>query len=379
MAAISRIENNQSFSPEDASRSLEDTQRKQARRKTAISLVSLTLIVGAVLPTSASAGIFGETLSKGLFGRFFGVSKQEQPLHSTSYTLQTLPLPKAAMSASSGVAVGGGDVIITGDSALVPEEGPSGAGADIVKPKNSTISVYVVREGDTLSTIGQMFDVSVNTIIWANDLKRGAPIQVGQTLTILPVTGLRYTVKKGDTLASIAKDLHADAEEIVHYNGIDPSVLAAGDELIIPNGEVAVAVAATPAPKTTSTSSSGSTSSGSSYVGYYLRPVKGIKTQGVHGYNGVDIGAPTGTPFVASASGEVIVAKASGWNGGYGQYVVIRHDNGTQTLYAHASDVIVGIGQRVVQGQVIGYVGTTGRSTGPHLHFEIRGGPRNPF
>jgi len=111
-----------------------------------------------------------------------------------------------------------------------------------------------------------------------------------------------------------------------------------------------------------------------------MRPlVGGVRTQGVHGYNGVDLGAAEGTPFMASAPGEVIVARASGWNGGYGQYIVIRHDNGTQTLYAHASGIVVGIGQRVVQGQVIGYVGSTGRSTGPHLHFEIRGGPRNPF
>jgi len=111
-----------------------------------------------------------------------------------------------------------------------------------------------------------------------------------------------------------------------------------------------------------------------------MRPlVGGVRTQGVHGYNGVDIAAPVGTPFLASAAGEVIVARSSGWNGGYGQYIVVRHANGTQTLYAHASQIIVGVGQRVVQGQVIGYVGSTGRSTGAHLHFEIRGGPRNPF
>lgn len=337
----------------------------------------MLILSGTLIPTDAFADSFGDRLSKGVFGRLFGISRQSTTVHSTSYTLQTLPLPKATMNAAANTALGGGDVLITGDSALIPEEGPSGAGADIVKPKNSTISIYVIREGDTLSTIAEMFDVSVNTIIWANELKRGAPIRVGQTLTILPVTGVRYTVKKGDTLATIAKDLHADADEIVHYNGIDPELLAVGDEVIVPNGEVAIAVA--PAPQKTSSSVRSSTSGNTVSAGYYLRPVNGIKTQGIHGYNGVDLAAPIGTPFVASASGEVIVAKASGWNGGYGQYVVIRHDNGSQTLYAHASSVIVGIGQRVVQGQVIGYVGTTGRSTGPHLHFEIRNGPRNPF
>ena len=83
----------------------------------------------------------------------------------------------------------------------------------------------------------------------------------------------------------------------------------------------------------------------------------------------MDIGAPNGTPVVASASGDVIVSRDSGWNGGYGDYLVIKHTNGTQTLYAHMNGVIVGSGARVVQGQVIGYVGNTGKSTGPHVHF----------
>jgi murein DD-endopeptidase MepM/ murein hydrolase activator NlpD len=110
-----------------------------------------------------------------------------------------------------------------------------------------------------------------------------------------------------------------------------------------------------------------------------MRPLTGgIKTQGIHGYNGVDIGASTGTPILAAAGGEVIISRAEGWNGGYGIYVVIRHDNGTQTLYAHMSQDIVSVGQRVSQGEVIGYVGNTGRSSGPHLHFEIRGAT-NPF
>ncbi len=98
----------------------------------------------------------------------------------------------------------------------------------------------------------------------------------------------------------------------------------------------------------------------------------------MHGNNGVDIAAPLGTPVVASAGGTVIIARSSGWNGGYGLYVVISHSNGTQTLYAHLSSVNVSVGDSVSKGQVIGKVGNTGKSTGPHLHFEVRGA-RNPF
>ena len=103
------------------------------------------------------------------------------------------------------------------------------------------------------------------------------------------------------------------------------------------------------------------------------------QTQNIHGYNAVDLAAPTGTPIMAAADGTVIVAKSGGWNGGYGSYVVIQHGNGSQTLYAHMSKVAAYDGESVVQGQVIGYVGETGDATGPHVHFEIRDGIRNPF
>jgi len=294
---------------------------------------------------------------------------------SHSGNLQTLPLAKPAMNVDPSAGRGGGDVVIVDGSALLPEEGPSGTIADIEKPKNSTISIYVVRRGDTLSGIAEMFDVSVNTILWANDLPRASQIRVGQVLTILPVTGIKYIVKKGDTLASIAKRYGGDAEEIASYNGIDEA-LAAGTEIIIPDGEVPAPVSV---PKR-STSPYATPTGTPSQAGYYLRPIAGgIHTQGIHGYNGVDLAASVGTPIFASAEGDVIVAKSTGWNGGYGQYVVIQHANGSQTLYSHASSVIVSVGQHVQQGQVIAYVGRTGKATGAHVHFEIRNGIRNPF
>jgi murein DD-endopeptidase MepM/ murein hydrolase activator NlpD len=98
----------------------------------------------------------------------------------------------------------------------------------------------------------------------------------------------------------------------------------------------------------------------------------------LHGFNAVDIGAPVGTPVVASARGEVILSKPLSWNGGYGSYIVIKHSNGTQTLYAHTSKNTVSAGEVVEKGQTIGHVGNSGKSTGYHLHFEVRGA-KNPF
>jgi len=327
--------------------------------------ISILIVVSVLLPASTRAGLFNSIL--------VAVKGGGDALRGN---LQTMSLLKPAMNISPTPARGGGDISIVDDIALVPQEGPSGTIADIEKPKNSTISLYTVREGDTLSRIAQMFEVSINTIRWANDIPLRDTIRPGQILTILPVTGVRYTVKSGDTLSSLAKRFDGDAEEIARFNGFaDESSLAVGAEIIIPDGEIAIAVAS-PSPRPTSSTGAPTPT----YAGYYMRPITGgVKTQGIHGYNGVDLAAPAGTPIVASSAGDVIVVRNSGWNGGYGVYVVIRHDNDTQTLYAHNSSNIVSVGQRVVQGQTIGYVGSTGRSTGAHVHFEIRNGPRNPF
>lgn len=332
-------------------------------------MISLLLIIGTAIPAVAKAGVL-ELIISSITGNVASASTI-----TGSGNIQTMPLLKPAMNIDPAPDMGGGDVTIVDETALMPEEGPAGTIADIEKPKNSTISVYVVREGDTLSGIAKLFDVSPNTILWANDLPRGSALKVGQKLTILPITGVKYTIKKGDTLSSVAKKFSADAAEIGSYNGIDDTMLAAGDEILIPNGEVAA-----PPPAAKKRAVAVSTSAGTSIqVGYYLRPATGVKTQGIHGYNGVDFGVSVGTPILASASGDVIVAKEGGYNGGYGSYVVIQHGNGSQTLYAHASNVIVSVGQHVTQGQVIAYSGNSGRSTGPHLHFEIRNGIRNPF
>jgi LysM repeat protein len=271
---------------------------------------------------------------------------------------------------------GGGDITIVGGVALLPETGPEGSLSDIEehKPSSNQISIYVVRAGDTLSGIAKLFDVSTNTVLWANDLKSAKDIHPGDTLVILPISGVQHTVGKGETLASIVKKYKGDIDEVRDFNNFDENIrLAVGDTVIIPHGVETVVVAG----------SSGSgvvrSAGGPMISGYFLRPIAGgVRTQGIHGYNGVDIAAPVGTTVFAAASGNVVVARSSGWNGGYGQYVVIQHPNGTQTLYAHLSQVYVSAGQSVTQGQAIGASGNTGRSTGAHLHFEVRGAA-NPF
>lgn len=268
--------------------------------------------------------------------------------------------------------LGGGDINIE-DGALVADAGLSD-GSEIVKSSNGEISVYVVREGDTLSQIADMYGVSPNTIRWSNDLNSKSTISPGQVLVILPISGVQYEVASGDTIASIAKKFSGDAEEILLFNGIESGTLTAGQSIIIPHGEVE-------APKSTPVKSSSrvAVENSSTNSGYFIRPISGgTRTQGLHGYNGVDLASYYGSEIYAAAAGNIIVSREGGWNGGYGSYIVVKHDNGTQTLYAHLSQNFVGVGQRVAQGQVIGAMGSTGRSTGTHLHFEVRGAG-NPF
>lgn len=339
---------------------------------TALTLISLLLVVGALIPAVARASVLSTILASIRINR-----AQADAVPVPAGNVQTMALLAPATNIDPSPARGGGDITIIDDSALLPEEGPSGTIADIEKPKNSTISRYVVRSGDTLSSIAKMFDVTPNTILWANDLKSASQLRAGQELVILPVTGIKYTVKRGDTLASIARATRSDATEISNFNGLDGVTLAVGMQIIVPDGEVsAPSPAKSSGAKVTATVKYGSAAT----VGYYMAPLSQyIETQGIHGYNGVDLGARTGSPVMASAAGEVVVARSGGYNGGYGSYVVIQHGNGSQTLYAHLSSVSTYVGATVGQGQVIGAVGSTGKSTGPHLHFEIRNGVRNPF
>ncbi len=296
---------------------------------------------------------------------FIGGEQAQANASESKYNSQNLNILGAAPGAK--LAVGGGDISIVDSNALEYQVETSNSF------QSDQISVYVVREGDTLSQIAKMFNVSINTIIWANDIKNGS-IAPGESLVILPVTGVEHIVKKDETIQGITKLHGGDLEEVLAFNNLHADdKLTVGDKIIIPDGD-ATASASSGKPATSSTPKP-------STAGYFAKPIVGPyrKTQGIHGNNAVDLAVPLGTKIVASAAGRVIVSKSNGgYNGGYGNYIVIAHPNGTQTLYAHLTSTVVGQGVSVSQGQLIGYSGSTGRSTGPHLHFEVRGA-KNPF
>jgi LysM repeat protein len=335
----------------------------------AIFLLPILLVFFAV-PHTAHASIFS-AISDIFSGKSASADIEILP------NSQNMALLQAVVSPDSSASTTKADISIIGGTTLSPEtQGLYSDGKDH-STETDQISLYVVRKGDTLPAIAKMFGVTTNTILWANSLK-GKTVSEGQTLVIFPVSGVQHTVKSGDTLKSITNQYKGDITEVLQYNGLAlNSKLSVGDTIFIPDGEVSTKNTSKSTPNNSGVGVRGSLSP--VYDGYYMRPiVGGIKTQGIHGHNGVDLASSYGSKIMASAEGDVIIAKDSGWNGGYGEYVVIKHDNGTQTVYGHMSAVSVSVGDHVEQGQTIGAMGSTGKSTGVHVHFEVRGA-RNPF
>ena len=258
--------------------------------------------------------------------------------------------------------------------------GDGGQESLIFSDANKSILEYTVESGDTLAALALKFNLKTETLMWANDLKNGAILKPGTTLVVPPMDGIIYNVTSGDTISKIAKTYKAKDAEIIAYNELaDENDLFVGDVLIIPGGTMPQ-IAAAPKP--------GSSSAALSLPGdYFLCPINipCTRTQGLHFQNAVDLShGKCGDPIYASASGIILRAKITGWNGGAGNYITILHPSGAITKYYHLRTIFVVSGQQVVKGQNIGLMGgqpgTTGsgRSTGCHLHFEVIG-HTNPF
>ncbi len=247
--------------------------------------------------------------------------------------------------------------------------------------RGGEIITHIVDEGETISTIAEKYDLSTDTILWENDLTEKSKIKPGQELDVLPIDGIRHKVKHGETIYSVAKKYGLDqsqAQMVVDYPfneflNDETFELVAGQWLMVPEGvkpEEKKPAATQKSYIAATTPDAGSVTAHGSFVW----PAAGRITQGYRFYHkAIDIANKSGGPILASDSGIVTQAGwPSGW--GYGNRVVIDHGNGFVTLYAHLSLVQVRVGQRVNRGDVVGQMGSTGRSTGTHLHFEIRKG-----
>lgn len=239
---------------------------------------------------------------------------------------------------------------------------------ELPRLSDSTSTDYVVKRGDTLWGICREYHIDLHTLLLMNNLDEDAVLAVGRTLQ-LPIGLLTHTIKSGDTLAALASRYQISVQALAAANrDKDPYQLEIGDVLVIPVADAeGIMVSATP-------------SRGYSAAAALLRwPVIGKITSqygwrksGFH--HGVDIAEEKGTPIRAAADG---IVTFTGSKPVYGKTVIIAHDDGRETLYAHAQSILVNQKQSVRKGQIIATVGTTGRTTGPHVHFEVKVNGKN--
>jgi len=230
---------------------------------------------------------------------------------------------------------------------------------------------YLVEPGDTTETIANDFNISLNTLLWANDLSKSSKIKVGQKLVILPVSGVIYVVKSGDTLSEISKTYKSKVSDILSFNDLsNEGDVFIGDILVVPNGVMPTKTPSAPyqAPLASS---------------FFIFPTEGKVTQGLHFYNAIDTANKCGTPIYAAAPGQIQKVKY-GYNFGGGNYITILHSNGVVTYYGHLMTIFVKPGDRVDVGERIALMGGAvgmagaGKSTGCHLHFQVVGA-KNPL
>ena len=259
-------------------------------------------------------------------------------------------LQKALVDTLLSLGAPGGEQVV---AAAVPGAGYDRGGLQFRR--------YEVAAGDSLGAIAERFEVTLDTIISFNELRRERDLKEGLELVIPSHSGIRYTVRRGDNLSRIATRHGVGLDAILDVNDVASSVIKPGQILLIPGAGLSENVRNRVLGQLFITPARGRLSSA---YGYRNDPFTGLRKF----HNGIDIANGPGTPVVASMSGAV---AAAGYNGNYGRYVILRHPDGFQTLYAHLARTHVSRGDRVRQGQQLGEMGNTGYSTGNHLHFSI--------
>jgi len=295
---------------------------------------------------------------------------------------------KQTASSSSGNGDAASEALVeTSESSVLPIVNAIRAQTDIaadtaVKTRTRVIE-HIVQDGESVGSISKKYGLQTATILSVNDLSSRSIIRPGQKLKIMPTDGVLYTVKRGDTLVGIASKYKSDAEKIMEFNDMRESAqLSIGQDLILPGGKMPAPVAPA-ASRVTSNLRQVFTPAEDSGDTRLLWPTSARRVTQYYNYRhrGADIAGPVGTPIYAADDGTV---SFSGWNsGGYGYMIIVDHGNGMYTRYAHASRLLVSKGDTVKRGDVIMLMGSTGRSTGPHIHFEVMTGSTsnrvNPF
>ncbi len=347
---------------------------------------SLALVLSVSLaPSTASASFFGDVFSA-IVGSDTYASVVPESTGDMPHNSQTVPLLESNLTPELKNTVTDLSQGTVGEQAIEATEGFLGNN-DVQKyATTEKISNYVVKKGDTIDGIARKLKVSKDSVVYAASLKKGEVLKVGQVLSIIPVNVPKVTEK-------------AEKAPEIKVTSKTPEKKTTSSEKLIEQPKKLVAQAPTPAPapvvveavpvkevkniveepkEEPASDGQPDGSISSSYIWPFPRGTGRI-SQGLHGDNAYDFAAPKGTPIYAIYDGSVLIARPTGYNGGYGLYVVIDFTDGRQAIFGHMSKVLVQPGDKVKRGEIIGYVGNTGKSTGPHTHIGFHGPQSNPY
>lgn len=343
-------------------------------------------IVGAVV----SANMLSTSADRGslLFALFREAEVEEGPVSkhaAQAGNARASFLGLIPVAAAGGVSEGDIEFELAntlGGNALVAAAPPETAEAS--SASRSGVAAYTIREGDTVASIAARFGISANTVLWANGIRDDDVIRSGDILVIPPGTGVLHKVVAGDDVTSLAQTYDAKVADVIARNGLDSSgAIRIGQRIFIPDGQIREAprrlayhaeepAAEQPAPALPAPAPSQGTG--------FQWPTSSRSLSQYFGWRhtGIDNTGSHGSGVFAVQSGQVAF---SGWLGGYGRLVILDHGKGLRTYYAHLSSSLVKQGESVERGSAVGRVGCTGRCTGPHVHFEVRVGglPVNPL
>ncbi|MEI6660375.1 MAG: peptidoglycan DD-metalloendopeptidase family protein [bacterium] len=361
---------------------------KTFNSKACFSLAIVILLAG--LPSHASAGFFSDLMTKVL-----GSNAQATSIDggdTATNNSQTIPLLEPSINPDTNNSTStksDTSVIVDASGALVPVTSSLGPATDLEQyASDAKISTYTVKKGDTVRSIAKKFKTTESAITYSNsDLKKSDLLKIGQKLVILPL--------KPQADKALAKQVQAtpDVKVDTSSSTVAPDKVAEPDtegpmftiNIDTPLNNPSKTAPLTPETQTgTNIQTEPTTPAGQNgdISGGYIWPFdKGVGrvSQGLHADQAYDFAAPTGTPIHAISGGTVLIAHPTGYNGGYGKYVVINFDDGRQAIFGHMSKVAVEEGDVVSQGEIIGYVGSTGHSTGPHVHIGFHGSLGNPY
>lgn len=361
-------------------------------------IIALFLVIAnltARAKTQSASNIVGGTIISNLVGNEFGDQVDEELIQETSDENQAKsPVPQKYLNNQSclinNLNAGQSTTKNTEEESYLSDQLPSTQGGSalvrpdivatqkIIRPRTEIV-YHTVQAGETISTIAEQYAISVNTILWENNLTAFSLIRPGDNIAILPFTGIGYTIVSGDSVSKIAGRYNVLEKDIVNANKlIDSTNFKIGQKILIPGGRKIVQIVS-------NDSLARKVYSGLSVIKNLIQPKSLNVSPGnkmiwpTVGYRitqyyswrhqAIDIANHVGTPEYAADSGIVEIA---GWsNGGYGNTIVINHGGGKKTRYGHLSKLYVCVGQKVSKGEAIGAMGSTGHSTGPHLHFEV--------